>query len=211
MIHDEAWIDLCEVSKSIAESSSQEALHLFYERNPLASVLLQTVAHESSDLKDDSDLVLIHPVLFQFLSESITLIETEEMHHENSGAVSVSVGCLPMDPTILIDAKNDTVLPNWSLSFLQIQHFPEGSCQIYATCIFSESDCIKDDEWKEKCKLAFQGRHIKKGCILLVPFLDSFAIFQISNVLVDDKEILEETSMVYRMDFTCQLLSLIHI
>ena len=132
MIHDEAWIDLCEVSKSIAESSSQEALHLFYERNPLASVLLQTVAHESSDLKDDSDLVLIHPVLFQFLSESITLIETEEMHHENSGAVSVSVGCLPMDPTILIDAKNDTVLPNWSLSFLQIQHFPEGSCQIYA-------------------------------------------------------------------------------
>jgi SpoVK/Ycf46/Vps4 family AAA+-type ATPase len=213
MIHDE-WSELCEVSKSIMQIQSQQdhALHLFMEGNPIASIVVHAVENETLD--ENEQTILIHPVMFDFLSQSTKLIRSEQeqptLGEDDNELLFVELGPLPMEPPSLELSEDNHVTSSWKVSPIRIIDVDE-QCQIRLSCIFIHSgilDWIEDGSIEQEIffKLALQGRLIKKDSVILIWMRCGFTIFQVSNVTVGASED-SDSDVAYRVN-SCDLMSL---
>jgi SpoVK/Ycf46/Vps4 family AAA+-type ATPase len=219
MIRDEAWLELSEVSALTLEAldiQPQDALHVFLgdgngngSGNPLASFVVQAV---EAPFGSRDELVSLHPVLFEFLSQSSQLIDTTtttcttstlDQQESNDLATDirvVSIGPLPMEPLEYLESAGAECPrhSNWTIRRAPVVELEETTSrhQIYVTCIFLDPGVVQYTE-KSRPKetnylfqTALAGRLVKKGCVLLLSTIYGFAVLQVSDssIMDDDDE-----------------------
>eukprot|EP00980_Cylindrotheca_fusiformis_P030066 scaffold24302_cov137-Cylindrotheca_fusiformis.AAC.3 len=205
------WIELCEVSQSIFEIQSNHqdhALHLLLEDNPFGSLVVQAIEDDSIDHNDPT--ILIHPVMFDFLSQSIEVLghseQREPIRDSNDGKhkIYVKLGPLPIEPTSAEVTTENDVSSSWRISPIKIVEI-QGQCQIHLSCIFMHPDIVdRINEGAIDCErlfmLSLQGRLLKEDAVILVWTCYGFAIFQVCSVNVLGALEGPRTNVAYRIN-----------
>lgn len=212
MIH--SWEEHCEVSSRLLEEGTHQiskkwgrgaVLHIFLPNCPCASFVTIPVASSVAFSED----VLIHPIMFDFLSNIQTtlagMISDDVSSPEDHKGISV--GPLPLE-----SQQNDNALGlealkavSWQFSALPIDNSVVENCTISVSFIFLDDDmesyrsAVHDDQFILTVKTYMLGRLIKVGSVLLLATEYGFAIVEILSLSDDLKEIPSTTNKVVRL------------
>lgn len=212
-MRNDEWSELCEVSKSIRQlqSGRDNVLHLVLEGNPLGSIIVD--AFENETLAETDPTVLIHPVMFDFLSQSIELILAEQekpaLCKENE--VFVNLGPLPIEPPSLeLPCHSHSECP-WKASPIRVVDVDE-QCHVRLHCIFMHQGILdrinnRSIDHESIFKLGLHGRLLKKDAVILISTYYGYALFQVSNVTLGIPEDSDE-AVAYRIINSCGKMTL---
>ena len=195
-----SWLEQCEVSRSLltrAEDGDEvtdtprNALHIFLQRSPLASFVTEPV-QSSLSLSED---VLIHPIMFQFLSCIWRVCADGRSDCEDGRSFlpesGITIGPLPMEPNHFRDCTGSKQEALWQLCTLPIHNLQldcSTSLKIAVLCLFLDPKLteyrrlVGDEQFSIILQGNLFGRLVKLNSVLLLATKYGFAIVEVFSV-----------------------------
>ncbi|CAJ1943164.1 unnamed protein product [Cylindrotheca closterium] len=203
MMHDDSWVELCEISESVVgtESKKEVAVHLFQPN--CGSIVASAVSVRASSECNNS-VVCIHPVLYDFLHQSVGAIQDAENGDSDCvmGSIRPKVEMipLPMEPPLPREADGLETKLFWNMEILEIVNATD-QCTLELCCVFIGDDISRRIERGSIHRESFfkshlQGRLVRKKSVLLISTCFGYAFFSVSNVEVSAQI---SNDVVYRL------------
>ncbi|KAL3943591.1 MAG: hypothetical protein SGBAC_002335 [Bacillariaceae sp.] len=210
MMHDASWVELCEVSESFVntESNREVAVHLFHPNR--VSIVVSALPVRRSSESNDSH-VYIHPVLCDFLYQSVGAIQGVEYSDSDSSMESIQpkvrVIPLPMEPPLPRELDGLETELKWNMETLEVVDATDP-CILELSCMFVEdgiSSRIERGSIHRETffKTLLQGRLVRKHSIILISTCFGYAVFAVSNVDVSTQT---SDDVAYRLGSTNNIL-----
>ena len=208
-----SWLEQSEVSRSLLTrledgyeviETPRRALHIFLQRYRLASFVTEPI-QSSLNLSED---VLIHPIMYKFLSRVWKVWDEGRSDHDESVSFvserGITIGPLPMDPhdgLEFTDSKQETLWHLCTLPVHDLQLVCTSSLNMTVLCLFLDPKLteyrrlVGDDQFSLVLQGNLFGRLVKLNSVLLLATKYGFAIVEVSSADAGAMD----TSAAYRL------------